>query len=77
MTVTQTSTGTVFVVRGYKEVYSAEIIDNAKWGEGFLTVIDENRTERIVDTERCFRNESGAEDAAYSKAICRQFGIHC
>lgn len=75
MTVKQDSIGLVYVIANDRSVSSATIVDNKKWGDGYLVLQDSSGREFVSETYRCFKNAISAADAAASKRICQEFGI--
>lgn len=55
-----TDGSTVFVVGVKRDVRCCVVVDSKKWGEGFLTVSDEDGREFITETHRCFASEASA-----------------
>lgn len=59
----------VFVLGNDSSVVEARILDNAQWGEGYVTIETEDGRQQIADSDRCFRDPAAAHKAASSGKI--------
>lgn len=58
-----------FVLGNDRKVTEARIVDNARWGEGYVVIETEDGRQQIADSDRCFSDPVAAQRAADSDRV--------